>query len=67
MDTKTLRAKNPEALIKDLEEAQARLKELRFKVSSSQIKNVREIRALKRSIARMKTILSSAPSVTTII
>ena len=65
MDAKTLRAKNTEALLKDLEDAQSRLKELRFKVSSSQLKDVREIRELKRAIARMKTILASTKPVTT--
>lgn len=58
MDIQTLRAMNADALIKEMEEAHVRLKELRFKVSSSQLKDVREIRELKRGIARMKTILA---------
>lgn len=57
MDSKTLRAKNIEALTKELVETQTRLKELRFKVSTNQLKDVREIRELKRGIARINTIL----------
>lgn len=57
MDAKTLRAKNAEALTREMGEAQARLKELRFKVSINQLKGVREIRELKRGIARIKTLL----------
>lgn len=60
MDAKTLRAKNSEALIKEMREAQARLKELRFKVSTNQLKDVREIRELKRAIARIKTLLAQS-------
>ncbi|MBI4256794.1 50S ribosomal protein L29 [Candidatus Uhrbacteria bacterium] len=57
MDVQTLRAKNTEALVREMEEAQIRLQELRFHVSSSQLKDVREIRELKRTIARIKTLL----------
>ncbi|MEK7619682.1 MAG: 50S ribosomal protein L29 [Patescibacteria group bacterium] len=62
MDAKTLRAKKSEILVKEMGEAQARLKELRFKVSTNQLKDVREIRELKRGIARMKTILAQPVS-----
>lgn len=53
---------NSEALIKEMRQAHARLKELRFKVSTNQLKDVREIRELKRGIARMKTILAQSVS-----
>lgn len=62
MDAKTLRAKKSEILVKEMGEAQARLKELRFKVSTNQLKDVREMRELKRTIARMKTILAQSVS-----
>ncbi|MBI4592475.1 50S ribosomal protein L29 [Candidatus Uhrbacteria bacterium] len=62
MDAKTLRAKTATVLQKDLEEAQARLRELCFKRSSNQLKNVRALRALKRGIARIKTILTQGVS-----
>ncbi|GEM_PF-514077 len=58
MDAQSLRAKNPAALLKQIEEAHVRLKELRFKRSSNQVKDVREIRELKRGIARSKTVLA---------
>ena len=58
MDANTLRTKSEGILIKEMEEAQARLKELRFKLSSNQLKDVRELRELKRGIARIKTILA---------
>ncbi|MBI4435049.1 50S ribosomal protein L29 [Candidatus Uhrbacteria bacterium] len=58
MDANTLRTKSREILAQDLKEAQARLKELRFKLSSNQLKDVRELRELKRGIARINTILA---------
>jgi len=62
MDVKSLRAKSPAVLVKEMEEAHARLKELRFKLSSNQLKDVREIRELKRGVARIKTILAQLSS-----
>jgi len=35
-----------------------KLRELRFKVASNQLKNVREIRVLRQNIARCKYLLS---------
>lgn len=58
MDVTTLRSKSDSALSKELEEVQIRLKELRFKLSSNQLKDVREIRELRRTIARINTILT---------
>jgi len=57
MDIQTLRERTPEGLKQDLTEATEQLQTLTFKISSSQIKNVREIRALKKTIARIQTIL----------
>ena len=57
MDTKTLRTKSVPNLMQEIQDAQNRLKELRFKHSSNQLKQVREIRYIKRKIARIKTIL----------
>jgi ribosomal protein L29 len=57
MDTKSLRAKNPEVLSEEKQKAQTRIKELRFKISSNQWKDVREVRELKRLIARINTLL----------
>lgn len=60
MDAKSLRMKNSETLLKEIGEAQARLKELSFRVSTNQLKDVREIREIKHGIARMKTILAGS-------
>ncbi len=62
MDVKSLRAKSPTVLIQEMEEAQNRLRELRFKLSSNQLKDVREVRELKRGVARIKTLLAQLSS-----
>ncbi len=59
MDMKTLRAKSKESLSKDLEEARVHLKELEFKNSANQLKQVRQIRETKKMIARLFTLLAS--------
>ena len=58
MDAKTLRTKSASALTTELNDTFGKLKELRFKLSSNQLKNVREVRVLRRRIARIKTILA---------
>ena len=58
MDTKTLRSKTAAALAQELIDAQTRIQELRFKLASNQLKNVREIRALKRLVARIESVLA---------
>lgn len=60
MDLKTLRQKSREGLTQELENAQAHLKELLFKRSSNQLKNVREIRQVKKLIARIQTLLTQS-------
>jgi len=57
MDTKTLRERTQEGLKDDLKEAQTHLQALLFKSSANQIKNVREIREVKKTIARINTLL----------
>ena len=57
MDVKTLRTKSVPNLIQEIKDAQIRLKELRFKRSSNQLKQVREMRHLRKTIARINTIL----------
>ncbi len=56
MDAKTLRQRTADGLKQDLIEATEQLKTLEFKISSNQVKNVRELRLLKQSIARIKTL-----------
>lgn len=64
MDAHVLRTKDTESLLRERQERQTRLKELRFKVSTNQLKDVREIRELKRQIARINTILAGTSSKT---
>jgi ribosomal protein L29 len=59
MDIKELLTKTPAELSKLLAESQERLRELRFKDSNKQLKNVRSIRELKQSIARILTLLNN--------
>ena len=56
MDTKELMAKDATELKKLLEVNQEKLRDLRFKDSNKQLKNIREIRAIRQLIARILTI-----------
>lgn len=58
MNTANLRDQSQEALERELEQARTRLKQLRFKLSSNQLKHVREIREIKRTMARIRTLLA---------
>ncbi len=59
MEMKTLREKNKEGLAHELELARTHLKELEFKRAANQLKNVRDIRKTKQTIARILSLLSS--------
>jgi len=52
-----IRALRPEEMAKQLEEASRELFNLRFRLATRQLVNHREIRMVKRKIARMKTII----------
>ncbi len=52
-----IRALNNEELIKQIEEAHHELFNLRFRLSSRQLINHREIGKVRKKIARMKTTL----------
>ncbi|MBN2854253.1 50S ribosomal protein L29 [Patescibacteria group bacterium] len=58
MDFKEITTKNEEELKKLLEDSKEKERELRFKDSNRQLKNVREIRNIKKNIARILTILT---------
>jgi ribosomal protein L29 len=58
MEIKELITKTPAELTKILVESQEKLRELRFKDSNKQLKNVRSIRVLKQDIARINTLLN---------
>ena len=57
MQVKDLRAQSLASLKRSLEEAERRLQELRFQLSSNQLSQVRGVREARRQIARIKTIL----------
>jgi len=59
METKELTTKSPEELKKLLVEFREKLRELRFKDSNRQLKNIREIRKVRETIARIMTILNA--------
>lgn len=56
-ELKELRGKAVELLEKELTEKRSRLNDLRFDLSLGKIKNVREIRQLKKSIAQILTLI----------
>ncbi|MFA6553222.1 MAG: 50S ribosomal protein L29 [Patescibacteria group bacterium] len=57
MEIKELRQKSEDELKKLLKVQQEQLRELRFKVSTKQHKDVRELREARHLIARLLTIL----------
>lgn len=58
MDFKEITTKTNEDLQKLLENSKEKERELRFKDSNRQLKNVREIRQQKKNIARILTVLN---------
>ena len=59
MKFKELKNKSAKELQKILADSQHSLRELRFKISSDQLKNIREIRAVKRTVAKVLFLLNS--------
>ena len=57
MKLKELRDQNAGDLAKQLEEAHQELFNLRFKLETKQLVNHREIRRVKKNIARLNTLL----------
>jgi large subunit ribosomal protein L29 len=55
---KEARAQSTEELTKELEESHQELFNLRFRLSTKQLVNHREVRRVKRKIARIKTLLT---------
>jgi ribosomal protein L29 len=58
MDWKDLKDKKEADLRKLLFTWREKLRDLRFKDSNKQLKNVREIRKIKKNIARVSTLLN---------
>jgi len=59
MEFKELKNKTEKDLHRILSESRDKLRDLRFKDANKQLKNVREIRILRETIARAMTILNS--------
>jgi len=57
MKISELRQRSKEELQKILQESCERLQTLRFDLASGKVKNVREIRKIKKDIARILTLL----------
>lgn len=56
MKTADIRKKNPSELIKLLSELEAEMRGIRFGTASGGMKNVKRARAIKKDIARIKTV-----------
>ena len=57
-DVKTMRSQTVDALKRSLAEAEGRVRDLRFKIASHQLKQVRVFRDVKQTIARLNMVLS---------
>ena len=57
MKVEEFRALSPEEMAKQLEEAHQELFNLRFRLATRQLVNHREVRMVKKKIARFKTII----------
>jgi ribosomal protein L29 len=58
MKNKELALKSREELLKMIDDKRKRIEDVRFKVTSGGIKNVKELREDKKDIARILTILN---------
>ena len=59
MDFKELKKKSESELHKALADSRAKLRELRFKDANKQLKNVREIRAIKVVVSQILTLFNT--------
>ena len=57
-ELKELKLKSVAELQKVLASSREKLRDLRFKVSQNQLKNIREVRMLKKKISRILTLLN---------
>ncbi len=57
MKVTDIRALNAEELVKRLEESGKNLLDLRFRLETKQLVNHREIRRVKKDVARLKTVI----------
>ncbi len=54
-----IKRKSDKELQRTLKELRERLRQLRFDLAAGKVKNIREIRAIKKDIARILTTLNS--------
>jgi len=59
MRIKEIRQKSEKELQKLLQDSREKLRQLRFDLASGKVKNVREIRQIRKDIARILTILKT--------
>ncbi|MDD2696846.1 MAG: 50S ribosomal protein L29 [Candidatus Pacebacteria bacterium] len=59
MKIKELKTKGKEELQKILEDDREKLRQLRFDLSAGKVKNVREIRKIKKEVAQILTLLKT--------
>jgi len=57
METSELRTKSKEELQKLLQDLREKLRQLRFDLAGGKVKNVSEIRHIKKDVARILTLL----------
>ena len=57
MKVDEIRVLSEEELVKQLESAHKELFDLRFRLATKQLVNIREIRRVRKKIARLKTIM----------
>lgn len=57
MNLTELRQKSKAELQKMLQDSRERLRQLRFDLAAGKVKNVREVRKIKKEIARILTLL----------
>ena len=62
MKAQELRKKDKKELVKSIQDLQKKLSDIRFKFSSNQLKNVKEISNIKKEIARSLTIIKELDS-----
>lgn len=58
MDVRELRQKSKPELEKLLSDNREKLRALRFDLTAGKVKNVREVRAIKKDIARILTVFN---------
>lgn len=61
MEIKELKQLSKEELKKKMEDAREKLRHMRFDLQAGKVKDVREIRQVKKDIARILTLLKIKP------